>query len=297
MSKRPKKKKKLRIIRSLLLIAVYAAIIYAFVTIYNILFSIPQVDVMKTKYPVVVFKDTKSPIEITWSEDKPKTWLDIKKLPKRVYGAFIVSEDWEFFNHRGFDYLQIQEAIIEDLKTGSFKRGGSTITQQLAKNLFLESDKNLLRKYKELVVATEMEDNFEKMKILETYLNVVEMGPGIYGLSQAANYYFKKTAYEMTAREAAFVAMLLPSPKRYSVSFRKKELTRYARGTIHNILRKMKAGGFINEEAMNEALETSLSWEKIAPMATSEGFAQEMPLEENVEDNVSPTEVNENPAN
>ncbi|MFZ4714256.1 MAG: biosynthetic peptidoglycan transglycosylase [Bacteriovoracaceae bacterium] len=277
-------KKKLRLKRKLFLTLLYTVVIFAFVKAFQIFFQFPQVDVLKSSFPVMKFTDIKTPVKVVWEKEKPKAWLDIQKLPKRVYGAFIVSEDWEFFNHRGFDYNQIQESILEDLKTGTFKRGGSTITQQLVKNLYLEQEKSLLRKYKELVLSTELEERFPKMTILETYLNVVEMGVGIYGLTAAAQLYFKKTPYNLTAKEAAFVAMLLPSPKRYSVSYRKRELTRYARGTINNILRKMKAGGFISEETMNVELESPLSFEKIVPVVTPEEATQEMPLDETVQD-------------
>ena len=277
-------KKKLRLKRKLFLTLIYGLVIFFFVKIFQIFFQFPNIEILATQYPQFKFTDIKSPVNIEWIKEKPKNWIDIKKLPKSVYGAFIVSEDWEFFNHRGFDYNQIQESILEDLKTGSFKRGGSTITQQLVKNIFLDQEKNLLRKYKELVLSYELEQRFSKLKILETYLNVVEMGSGVYGLSAASQAYFKKSPYNLSPKEAAFVAMLLPSPKRYSVSFRKKELTRYARGTMNNILRKMKAGGFISEEKLNEELSTPLSFEKIVPVVTTEEATQEIPLDETVED-------------
>jgi monofunctional biosynthetic peptidoglycan transglycosylase len=277
-------KKKLRLKRKLFLTLIYGLVIFFFVKIFQIFFQFPNIEILATQYPQFKFTDIKSPVNIEWLKEKPKYWIDIKKLPKSVYGAIIVSEDWEFFNHRGFDYNQIQESILEDLKTGSFKRGGSTITQQLVKNIFLDQEKNLLRKYKELVLSYELEQRFSKLKILETYLNVVEMGSGVYGLSAASQAYFKKSPYNLSPKEAAFVAMLLPSPKRYSVSYRKKELTRYARGTMNNILRKMKAGGFISEEKLNEELSTPLSFEKIVPVVTTEEATQEIPLDETVED-------------
>jgi monofunctional biosynthetic peptidoglycan transglycosylase len=277
-------KKKLRLKRKLFLTLVYGSVLFIFVKIFQVFFQFPNIEILATQYPQFKFTDIKSPVNIEWFKEKPKNWVDIKKLPKSVYGAFIVSEDWEFFNHRGFDYNQIQESILEDLKTGSFKRGGSTITQQLVKNIFLDQEKSLLRKYKELVLSYELEQRFSKLKILETYLNVVEMGSGVYGLPSAAQIYFKKSPTNLSPKEAAFIAMLLPSPKRYSVSFRKKELTRYARGTMNNILRKMKAGGFISEEKLNEELLTPLSFEKIVPVVTPEEATQEIPIDETVED-------------
>lgn len=249
-----KARKKRRVKRTILLIITYGAIFYGVYFIYHFFFNFPDVKVLKDHYPI--------PLEKKFKKEKPKNWIDIKTLPKKVYGAIIVSEDWEFFQHQGFDLPQMQEALLEDLKTGTFKRGGSTITQQVVKNIFLTSEKTLMRKYKELILSTELEETYDKYKILELYLNIAEMGPDIYGIESAALYYFKKHAQNLRPKEAAFIAMLLPSPKRYSVSFRKKELTRYANRIIESILNKMQKGGFISAEVLYEELSIPLAFEK-----------------------------------
>lgn len=273
----PSARRKRRVKRTILLILIYAAILYGLFFVYNFFFNLPDVKVVQDHYPIIESLQSKK-----FEKTKPKNWVDIKTLPKKVYGAMIVSEDWEFFHHQGFDLPQMQGALIEDLKTGSFKRGGSTITQQVVKNLFLTSEKTLMRKYKELILSTELEETYDKFKILELYLNIAEMGQGIFGLESAAQHYFKKHAKDLRPKEAAFIAMLLPSPKRYSVSFRKKELTKYANRIIDSILNKMQKGGFITVELLNEELSTPLSFEKIKlPEDT-------VPLEEIPEDSENP---------
>lgn len=253
-----KARKRRRIKRTILLVLIYAAILYGLYFLYNFFFNLPDVKVVKDHYPIIESIESKK-----FEKDRPKNWVDIKTIPKKIYGAFIVSEDWEFFHHQGFDLPQMQGALLEDLKTGTFKRGGSTITQQVVKNLFLTSEKSLMRKYKELILSTELEETYDKYKILELYLNIAEMGQGIFGIENASQFYFKKHARELRPKEAAFIAMLLPSPKRYAVSFRKKELTKYASRIIDSILIKMQKGGFISEEMLNNELNTPLGFEKM----------------------------------
>jgi monofunctional biosynthetic peptidoglycan transglycosylase len=135
----------------------------------------------------------------------------------------------------------IKQAIGTDLSRLEFKRGGSTITQQVVKNLLLGKEKSLRRKAREIILAGEVEKRFDKAKVLEIYLNTVELGPEVRGLWQASHYYFQKEPSELTAKEGAFLAMLLPSPVRYGKSFRDGQLTPYARKTIDRILKRMLA--------------------------------------------------------
>jgi monofunctional biosynthetic peptidoglycan transglycosylase len=245
-----------------LMALLHLLLIWGMLWIYQTFFYLPDPTILKHLYPHTQVNTKEHTVDYEFKNEKPKNWAEIKKMPSYVYGAFIVSEDWEFFKHRGYDFVQMQTALLEDLKEGTFKRGASTITQQLIKNLFLSSEKSLLRKYKELVLAIELEETIEKKKILETYLNVVEMGPDLYGISQASSYYFKKSVYQLTPKEAAFIAMLLPSPKKYSVSFRKKEMTKFARRSVNFILDKMRRGGFISEETRLAETNARFAFEK-----------------------------------
>jgi monofunctional biosynthetic peptidoglycan transglycosylase len=179
-----------------------------------------------------------------------------------VVGAVVVSEDWAFFEHGGYDVRQIREAVREDLKARRFVRGASTLTQQLARTLFLEKDKNLWRKLKELLLAVQLEREFEKRRILEFYINVVDWGRGIYGIQRAAEVYFEKTPGELSAKEGAFLAMLLPNPRNYSASFYQGELTPFAESSINRILDNMVKGRFITLEEAERARHIPLPFEK-----------------------------------
>ena len=136
------------------------------------------------------------------------------------------AEDSSFFTHEGFDWEGIKKAAQYNLEAGEFKRGGSTITQQLAKNLYLSSERSLLRKAREALITRSLEQHLTKERILELYLNVAEWGQGIYGAEAAARHHFKKPAHDLTADEAAWLAAILPSPRRYDPLRKTNFLTR-----------------------------------------------------------------------
>jgi monofunctional biosynthetic peptidoglycan transglycosylase len=131
----------------------------------------------------------------------------------------------------------------------------------MVKNVFLSSNKTITRKLKEAVLAMRVERQLTKTRILEVYLNVIEFGEGLYGIGPASRRYFGKHPSQLTPKEGAFLAMLLPSPKKYSVSFRKRELTPYARSIIRSILGKLRATNRLNEGDYHLALATPLSFE------------------------------------
>ncbi len=159
---------------------------------------------------------------------KNPNYVKLKSISSVARQAFIVSEDGTFYSHHGFDWDEMKNSVAKDLKTKKFARGGSTITQQLAKNIYLSLNKSLFRKFKEALLTMQLEKHFSKDEILERYLNVVEFGKGIYGIKPAAELYFNKSPAELTAAEGAFLAFLLPDPKKYSVSFQKHQLTPFA---------------------------------------------------------------------
>jgi monofunctional biosynthetic peptidoglycan transglycosylase len=125
-----------------------------------------------------------------------------------------MSEDASFYQHHGIDWEGLAEAVTHNWERGKLRRGGSTITQQLAKNLYLSSEKSLLRKAREALIAWEIERRLPKTRILELYLNVVEWGQGVFGAEEAARHHFGKSSAELTEEEAALLAALLPSPRR-----------------------------------------------------------------------------------
>jgi len=224
----------------------------------------PDTSRLKALYPVVHYQGKDDPFTITLSRMRPSSWASLGEISKPAIGAILVSEDWAFYQHKGYDPKQIKEAIKEDWEEGSFVRGASTITQQVVKNVYLEKDKNLWRKLKELFLAVRMEETVGKRKILETYLNIAEWGEGVFGIRAAAQTYFHKSPTELTAKEGAFLAMLLPSPKRYSQSYRAKRLTDYAHETINSILAKMSQAHYISEEERNLEMARPLPFEQKA---------------------------------
>jgi monofunctional glycosyltransferase len=127
--------------------------------------------------------------------------------------AVLSSEDQKFFGHEGVDWEAIEKAAQEDRKKGRLSRGGSTITQQLAKNLYFTTHKSLVRKIRELIVARWLEDDLSKRRILELYLNVIEWGDGVYGAQAAAQRYYGKPASALDVDEAAGLAGMVPNPR------------------------------------------------------------------------------------
>lgn len=177
-------------------------------------------------------------------------WTPIASVPASLKKAVIAAEDANFYAHEGVDYEAIKEAIKTDIQKGRFVRGGSTITQQLAKNLFLSREKTVSRKIKEYVLARRIDDRLSKSRILELYLNLAELGPMVYGVGHASRYYFGKPVDALTVRESAFLASMLPGPKVYNPY---RNLDRVI-GRSDRILRRMAAAHMINEEEYRAAL-------------------------------------------
>ena len=140
-------------------------------------------------------------------------WVPYDAVSEHLKKAIVISEDASFFSHNGVDYYELKEAFWKDWETGQLKRGGSTITMQLARNLYLSPSKNPVRKLREIAIAFQLERALSKKRIFEIYLNVVEWGHGIYGAEAAARHYIRKPAAALTPAEAATLAGLLPSPR------------------------------------------------------------------------------------
>ena len=159
--------------------------------------------------------------EKEWKEEGKKVrmnqiWVPLSNISPYLLKAVLIGEDDKFWIHEGFDYEAIQKAIEKDIKAGKFKFGGSTISQQLARNLYLSPAKNPLRKIREAIITWRIERVLSKRRILELYLNVVEWGDGIFGVEAASKYYYGKPSSELTPQEAARLAAVLPSPRRYN---------------------------------------------------------------------------------
>lgn len=222
------------------------------------LITFPHVWNLKSEDPV-----TTSLIEYRLAEARaegrePKKymiWMPLGQISPHLQRAVLAGEDSRFFEHNGFDWDAIEKAWDEAVKLGekeakaegdydpndwippmpSFKRGASTISQQLAKNLYLSEDRNFLRKGREALYTYTLESQLTKKRILELYLNVIEWGDGVYGAEAASRTYFKKSASNLSREEAAFLAAMIPSPlnvfnpakNRKRVNRRQRVLLRY----------------------------------------------------------------------
>jgi monofunctional glycosyltransferase len=143
-------------------------------------------------------------------------WRSLGSISPNLRNAVLIAEDAAFFQHEGLDYKEIREAIKINTEKMEFARGASTITQQLAKNLYLSASKNPIRKLKELLLTFSLEKNLTKKRIFEIYLNVIEWGEGVYGAEAAARTYFGKSCADLSEQEAAALAAAIINPRRYS---------------------------------------------------------------------------------
>lgn len=159
--------------------------------------------------------------EREWVRDNKKyrvrqQWVAMSGISPYLVKAVLIAEDDKFWRHEGFDYEAIQKAIEKDIKAKKFKLGGSTISQQLTKNLYLSPSKNPLRKIAEAIITWRMETILSKKRILEIYLNVIEWGEGIFGIEAASRHYYGKSALALTPEEASRLASVLPNPRKYN---------------------------------------------------------------------------------
>lgn len=175
------------------------------------------------------------------------------EIPHHVRVAALATEDRRFFHHRGVSLRLIQGALQLDLAKKEYFYGGSTITQQLVKNLLLSRQKTLARKFQELLLAREVERVLTKERILELYLNCIEYGPGVFGLGAAARFYFRKDTRALDPLEGAFLMALKPSPRTGFLVFRRGELNQRWRDKLRTILQRMVKLGGIDQATADAA--------------------------------------------
>lgn len=144
------------------------------------------------------------------------SWISLSQVSPHIIDAVVAAEDDAFFQHDGFDFEELKNSIKADLKKKRFARGASTITMQVARNLYLTKEKTISRKLKETYLTYRLEKTLTKNRILELYLNIAEWGPGIYGIGQASGYYFGKGPSELNLNEAALLAVILPNPRYFN---------------------------------------------------------------------------------
>lgn len=175
-----------------------------------------------------------------------KNYVPLKRISTYMQKAIIATEDSDFYTHHGFDTEGIQHCFDKLKEKRRIVCGGSTISQQLAKNMFLSKEKSFARKGMEALITIKIENTLNKKEILEKYLNVVQFGKNIFGIKQAAQFYFKKSPSELSILESSFLAMVLPNPEKYSMSYYKKDLSRFANKRLKRILRDLHKAGSIS---------------------------------------------------
>jgi monofunctional glycosyltransferase len=221
-----------------------------------------DVSQLQDHYPHLILKGEEADYAI--QKSRPAYWVSLSDISPAARWAIVLSEDWAFYQHGGVDLEQMKVALNEMLEGERF-RGASTITQQTVKNIFLSNERSLWRKVHEIVLAYKLERSVGKARILEIYLNSIEYGPGLYGIRQASKHYFQKDPRDLTPREGAFLALMLPSPVKYYTSFRKKVLSPFVRERLTAILQKMRLAKIISPEELESQMQASFHWEYILP--------------------------------
>jgi membrane peptidoglycan carboxypeptidase len=197
-------------------------------------------------------------IELVVGPENPD-FVPLAELPSWVTSAVLTSEDGGFVYHSGFDFAELKDSILAVAETGRAIRGGSTLTQQLAKNLFLSREKTYARKVREALVTVGLESGLSKERLLEIYLNIIEWGPGIYGIEPAARAYFGKGARELTPRQAVYLASIIPSPVRHYTHRERSQTPEWAL-QLDTVLRTMAERGQLSPESYAEAVASAVTF-------------------------------------
>jgi hypothetical protein len=225
---------------------------------------IPAVERLKVDFvhEIELPDGTRRAIEISPSSPD---FIPLGEVPPLLVRALLLAEDAGFFGHRGLDLSEVSVALATDWARGSAARGASTLTQQLAKNLFLSREKSLGRKLQELALTLLLESALGKNRILEIYLNIIEWGPGIYGLRPAARHYFGKEPRDLSPKEMAFLVALIPGPIKYQRSFAGGELSAGFEPMVTHLLSKLRSVEALSEAEYEAAREEKLVFRRPEP--------------------------------
>lgn len=228
--------------------------IFLIINLIGYLYSIitPKLDIKSANVFYLYDKDN----NLIFCGNENKEWSSLEDISPLAINATISVEDKNFYKHTGFDYFRIIKAIFENIKAGEIVQGASTITQQYARNLFLNFDKTWKRKWKEMWLTFELETHYSKNEILEGYLNTINYGHGIYGISNASKFYFNKDVKELTLAEASILAGIPNSPSNYS------PINNYeaAKKRQKIVLERMYNNKYISKEEMENAINEELTF-------------------------------------
>ena len=236
----------------LVAVAVIVAVLWSALLLSNL----PDVSILKNYRPAAASEvlDREGRVLTQYYDRKFRIWVPLSSLPDIVIQAVVTAEDDTFFEHKGVNYKATWNALVHDAQKKRFARGGSTITQQMIKNVLLSREKTITRKLREYVLARRAEELISKRRILEIYLNEVEWGDGIYGVEAASRSYFDKHASELSVAEAALLAGMLPNPKYYDPYKRRDK----ARERQERVLSNMLQAKLITPEGFTVAMEAPL---------------------------------------
>ena len=238
------------IVRSFFVLLIISFLIVGGATIYAKVMPKPQINVANK----IVFYDSNN--EVFSMGTSNNHWVKLNNISSYVVDATISVEDKNFYKHCGFDFLRILKAGYINIKSHKTKQGASTITQQYAKNLFLDFDKTWKRKWNEALYTIRLEENYDKDEILEGYLNTINYGHGVYGIENASHFYFNKSASELSLAESSMLVGIPKAPSNYSPIVNPD----LAKERQKSILKSMVKNEKITEEEMNSALEEKLEY-------------------------------------
>lgn len=190
-------------------------VVVAFASYQLLQLNIPALDFLKDKNPTISNYMISDDFSSFHSRGTSIIYTPLSEISPQIVRAILLSEDDLFFEHHGFNWQELERSLKQNYKQKRFARGGSTITQQLARNLFLSKDKSIIRKVREWILTYKLESLLTKKRILELYLNFAEFGPSIYGIDAATRYHFGTTPKHVTSNQAAILAATLPNPKFY----------------------------------------------------------------------------------
>jgi len=249
-----KTKPKRKILKRILLVLLFLVVGVVLYSAY-VLLTLPEVDDLKHKNPettAIMEQRIKEAAEKGEKLHIRQQWVPFKAIPQLLKDTVRISEDTDFYHHKGIDYYELKEAIKRNLKDGKKARGGSTITQQLAKNLFLSTEKSYTRKAKEFVLAKKLESHLSKDRIFSLYLNVIELGKGIFGVEAASLYYFHKSVGQLNLNEIVRLASVIPKPLKVNPL---SNSSRYLKWRANLLLDRLVKYDYITEKEYNNAKE------------------------------------------
>ncbi|QSQ26753.1 monofunctional biosynthetic peptidoglycan transglycosylase [Pyxidicoccus parkwayensis] len=216
---------------------------------------LPDVSTLRTQTPRTTALMAQRAEEASEAGKEPRVrqvWVSLGAVAPHVVDAVLVSEDARFYQHEGVDWTEVENALEQSVREARLGRGASTLTQQLAKNLYLSTDRSLLRKGKELLLARRLEDALSKQRILALYLNVVEWGDGVYGIEAAAREHFGTSARALSVAQGAMLAGMLPAPRRWLPAQRPEALRTRASVIIGRLEREGRISGAQARDAQAE---------------------------------------------